>query len=226
MFHYDWNWGVVWSYRQVFVQGLLITLELTALSVGIGTSAGLAIGISLSSTSRALAPMRAFLFLYVDAVKALPALILLLLFYYWLPYVTGVQSPFWLAVIAFSVNLSAFVADVVRHAILGVPRPLVEACYALGMKRATALQHVLIPEALRSILPTLGILAIDVLKLSSIASIIAVRELVHRASEVSAYTYRFLEVYAVLALIYLLLLIPFSRLIRRLEASAVFVRRS
>lgn len=226
MFHYDWNWSIVWTYRNVLVQGLLVTFELTVIAVLIGTLAGLALGIVLSSKSRTLAPVRIPLLLYVDAVKALPALLLLLIFYYWLPYVVGVRSPFWLAVITFSVNLSAFVADVFRHAIGGVPRPLTEACYALGMTRTTAMLHVIIPEALRSILPTLGILTIDILKLTSIASIIAVPDLIHRASDVSVYTFRFLEVYAALAVIYLAVLIPFSRLVRRLETSQAFLRRS
>jgi polar amino acid transport system permease protein len=226
MFHYDWDWGTIWAYRYVLAKGLFVTLELTVISVLAGTLAGLALGLLLSSTSRALILIRVPLLLYIDVVKALPALLLLLLFYYWLPYLSGIQSPFWLAVITFTVNLSAFVADVFRHAISGVPKPLAEACYALGMTRPTAMSHVIVPEALRSILPTLGILAIEILKLTSIASIIAVPDLIHRASDVSTYTFRFLEMYAALAVIYLLVLVPFSHLVRRLEASAAFLRRS
>jgi polar amino acid transport system permease protein len=226
MFHYDWDWAVVWTYRYVLLQGLLLTAELTLLSVLIGGAVGLIIGVALSSRSRALMLVRGPFLFYVDAVKAMPPLILLLLFYYWLPFVVGVRSSFWLAVIALSVNLSAFIADVFRHAIAGIPRPFLEACYAVGMTHSLALRRFIIPEALRSIVPTLGILAIDVFKLSSLASVIAVPELLHRSSEISAYSYRFLEIYAALAVIYLAILLPFSRLVRRLETSAAFVRRS
>jgi polar amino acid transport system permease protein len=226
MFNYDWDWGVIWLYRYVFLEGLALTFAVTAISIVTGTLVGLCLGIVLSWMSRSLRLVRVPLLFFVDAVKALPPLLLLLLFYYWLPYVLGVQSSFWLAVIALAVNLSAFVADVFRHAVGGVPKPLIEACYALGMTRRMVLRRLVIPEALRSIVPTLGILYIDVFKLSSLASIIAVGELVHRAAEISNYTYRFLEVYAALAVIYLAILLPFSYFVRRLETSRIFIRRS
>lgn len=226
MFNYDWNWSVIWLYRKVLLQGLQVTFELTLISMVAGTIGGLGIGIVLSSQSKSLRLARMPLTIFVDSVKALPPLILLLLFYYWLPYILAVQSSFWLAVIALAVNLSAFVADVFRHAILGVPKPFVDASYALGMTRLMVLRRLLIPEALRAIVPTLGILYIDVFKLSSLASIIAVGELLHRASEISTYTYRFLEVYAALAAMYLAVLLPFSYFVRRLEVTPRFIRRS
>jgi polar amino acid transport system permease protein len=226
MFHYDWDWGVIWQYRKVFLDGLVITLLLSLISIIAGTLVGMCLGVALTGKSAALRGLRVPILLFVDATKALPPLILMLLLYYWLPYVLGIRSSFWLAAISLAISLSAFVADVFRHAIDGVPRPLVEACYALGMTRWMALRRFVIPEALRSIVPTLGLLYIDVIKLSSLASIIAVGELVHRASEVSAYTYRFLEVYAALAAIYLVLLLPFSYFVRRLESSTFFIRRS
>jgi len=226
MFHYDWNWGVVWTYRYAFLQGLVITAQLSVLSIAVGTLMGLALGTLVSSRSRSLLPLRRVLLFMIDAIKALPPLLLLLLFYYWLPYFTGVRSSFWLAAMALSVGLSVFVADVFRHAIAGVPRPLVEACYALGMTPRIVLRRLVVPEALRSIVPTLGLLAIDIVKLSSLASIIAVRELLHRASEISTYSYRFLEVYGALALIYVSILLPFSYGVRWLEGSRLFIRRS
>ncbi|MFN7919083.1 MAG: ABC transporter permease subunit [Bryobacteraceae bacterium] len=226
MFSYDWNWSVIWLYRFVFLQGLVVTFALSAVSIVAGTLAGLGLGVGLSGQSRSLVVLRAPILFCIDAIKALPPLILLLLFYYWLPYAVGVRSSFWLAAIALAVGLSAFVADVFRHAISGVPKPLIDACYALGMTRSTALRRLVVPEALRSIVPTLALLYIDIFKLTSLASIIAVGELVHRASEVSTHSYRFLEVYATLAVIYLAILLPFSYLARRLETSAQFIRRS
>jgi polar amino acid transport system permease protein len=224
--HYDWNWDVIWLYRYALLQGLAVTALLCSVSILSGTVTGLILGVGLSERASAPSLIRRALLFFVDVVKALPQLILLLLLYYWLPYAIGIRSSFWIAVIALALGLSVFIADVFRHAINGIPRPFVDACYALGMTRRDILHRFIIPEALRAVIPTLGLLYIDVFKLSSLASIIAVPELVHRASQISAYSYRFLEVYAALALIYLLILLPFSYGIRRLETSAWFLRRS
>lgn len=226
MFDYDWDWRLIWTYRYAFLEGVGITFALSAVAVVLGTAGGFALGAAAAWLPPSLVLVRRPLLLLIDAIKALPPLLLLLLFYYWMPYASGIRSPFWIAVIALAVNLAAFVADVLRHAISGVPRPLVDACYALGMTRGIALRRVVFPEALRSIVPTLGYLYLSVVKLSSLASIIAVRELLYRASEISTYRFRFLEVYAALAVIYLMILMPFSYLVRRLETSALFVRRS
>lgn len=226
MLHYDWNWDVIWFYRYALLQGLAVTAWLCLISIIFGTLTGLILGVGLSERVPSPSLVRRALLFFVDAVKALPQLILLLLLYYWLPYAIGVRSSFGIAAIALALGLGVFIADVFRHAINGIPRPLVDACYALGMTHGDVLNRFIIPEAIRAIIPTLGLLYIDVFKLSSLASIIAVPELVHRASQVSAYSYRFLEVYAALALIYLLILLPFSYAVRRLETSAWFLRRS
>jgi polar amino acid transport system permease protein len=226
MFSYDWNWSVVWQYREALLGGLLVTMSLSAVAIVLGTGLGLVLGAVLALTGERVPFLRSLLLIAVDSIKAMPPLIVLLLFYYWMPYVVGVRSPFWLAAMALTLSLSAFVADVFRHALQGVPRPLVEASYALGMTRSIVLRHVLFPEALRVIVPTLGLLALDIFKLSSLASVVAVRELTYRASEISTNSFRFLEVYAALALIYLVILFPFSRLVRRLETSELFIRRS
>ncbi len=226
MLDYHWDWSVIWQFRAALAEGFGVTLVLSSLAIVFGTFGGLALGVVLSVRSSVWAPIRIALQVLVDSLRALPPLILLLLLYYWLPYALDIRSSFWLAAISFSLHLSAFVADVFRHAIDGVPRPLLEAAYALGMSRSVVIRRLVMPEALRTIVPTLGLLFIDIMKISSLASIIAVGELVHRASEVSTYSFRFLEVYAALAAIYLAVLLPFSYFVRRLERSSLFLRRS
>lgn len=226
MFQYDWDWSVVWQYRLVFIKGVWITLQLTGLSVITGTIIGFLLGILLASRDERLKEIRQFIFIFVDIVRALPILILILVFNYWLPYVTNIKSPFWLAGLALSINLSSFIADVLRGAIEGVPRPLIEAGYAVGMTSRMVMRRIIIPEASRQILPTLALLYIDMLKLSSLASVIAVSELVHVSSEISTKTFRFLEVYAALAAIYVLIVFPFSYATRKLEKAEWFVRRA
>ncbi len=222
---YDWDWSIVWHYRAVFGRGVLITLGLTLSSILLGTVIGFVVGPLLTLRGKKLAEVRCLLSLLVDLVRSLPILILILLLYYWLPFVVGIKSPLWIALLALAINLGAFIADVLRGAIEGVPRPLVEAAMAVGMRERTIMRRVLIPEATKNIVPTMALLYIDILKLSSLASVIAVGELVHVASEISTKTYRYLEVYAALAAIYIAIVLPFSLLARRLERSSWFLRR-
>jgi polar amino acid transport system permease protein len=223
---YDWDWTVVWNYRYAFLAGLLTTFELTVLAVILGTILGLPTGLLLTTGHWLGRMIRPLLLGVTDILRALPILILLLLFYFWLPTTIGLRSAFWIAVAALSLNLAAFVADVSRGAISSVPRPLVEAGYSLGMSPMLVARRILLPEAVREIVPTLGLLYIDILKMSSLASVIAVQEVVHKASLISSSTYRYLEVYAVLAVLYIAVVLPFSHLVRRLERSTWFLRRS
>lgn len=226
MFNYDWDWSVVWRYRLALLKGVSLTMQLTLASIAAGTILGFLFGATLATKDERWREVQKVLVILIDAVRALPILILILLFNYWLPYIVGVRSPFWLACIALSLNLSAFIADVLRGAIEGVPRPLVEAGFAVGMDSSTVMRRIVIPEATRQIVPTVSLLYIDILKLSSLASVIAVGELVHASTEVSTRTFRFLEVYAALAVLYMIIVLPFAIVSRKIERSPWFLRRT
>lgn len=223
---YDWDWSVAWRYREAFLAGLLTTLELTGLAVVAGTLLGLPTGLLLTREGRVSRTLRPVLLAIVDVLRSLPLLILLLVLYFWLPSLVGMRSAFWIAVTGLSLNLAAFIADVTRGAVNGVPRPLVEAGFALGMTSGQVVRRVVVPEAIRELVPTIALLYIHILKMSSLASVIAVEELVHKASRISSGTYRYLEIYAVLAIIYIALVLPFSHFARALEQSRWFIRRS
>jgi polar amino acid transport system permease protein len=226
LFPYNWDWQVVWEYRSAIVLGLLVTLELTGVTIIVGTILGFLVGVFLAGTDERWVVIRKAVLALIDIVRSLPLLILILIFNYYSPYVINVGSPFWLAAFAMSINLAAFIADVFRAALEGVPRPLVEAGYAVGMTSVTVTRRILIPEAIRQIIPTIALLYIDMLKLSSLASVIAVNELTHVSTEISAKTYRFLEVFAALAVIYIALVLPFSIWVRRIEKAKWFLKRS
>jgi polar amino acid transport system permease protein len=166
------------------------------------------------------------LFLFVDIVRSLPILILILWVYYFVPVLFGrpEMSSYTLACIALVLNLSAFVADVVRASVGAFPKGLLEAAYACGLSRAGALRRIVIPYVLREILPTLSLLYIDMLKLTSLASVIAVYELLHTADKIRSVTFRAIEVFTVVAAIYLMLVMPFSALVRLMERSRWFAR--
>jgi polar amino acid transport system permease protein len=223
--NYDWDWGVIWQYYPILLDGLIITIILSLFSIVSGTILGFTIGFIVSYGQNKFPELRVIILFLIDIVRSLPLLILILLLYYASPYFFKV-SPFWIAYAALTINLSAFVADVLRGAIEGVPRPLLEAGYALGMTNLLVARRIIIPEAIRQIIPTLALLYIDILKLSSLASVIAVNELVHVSTEISAISFRSLEIFVTLAIIYIALILPFSYFSRRLENAKWLSRRS
>jgi polar amino acid transport system permease protein len=221
---YDWDFGSVLSYLPVFFHGLIITLALTGLAIVIGTSLGVVTGFLLLVPITAV---RASVQFVTDAVRALPPLVLLLWVYYVVPIATGFSriDAFWLAAIAFSLNLAAFVADLVRGSVTAFPRNLIDAAVACGIHPVTVIRRIVVPDLLREILPALIALYIGLLKLTSLASIITVQEVVHSADQVRLETFRVIEVYTVLGALYLAVLMPLSAAARRLEKTAWFTRR-
>jgi ABC-type amino acid transport system permease subunit len=134
----------------------------------------------------------------------LPVLVLLVWMYYLLPSAFGYRpSAVVVSVVALSLNLSAFVADVVRGAIARVSIDDIEAARAIGMKPSLRLRRVILPEVIRNSLPALVALYINQLKWTSLASVIGVEELLHTADTIMIHTYRALEAYTAIAVIYL-----------------------
>ena len=224
LFAYHWNFAPVLGFLPVLITGLLVTLVLTAAAILIGTPLGLVTGVLLLMPTKLL---RLPLQWATDAVRALPPLVLLLWVYYFVPFVIGVPdlAAFWLATIAFSINLAAFVADVVRASITAFPRNLVDAAVACGLTPAKTLQKIVLPDVVRELLPALTVLYIGVLKMTSLASIVTVHEVVHAADAIRIETFQVIEVYTVLGILYLLVVMPLSAAARRLETSTWFKRR-
>lgn len=207
---YQWNWNVVFQYKYVFLQGALTTLWLTFLAVIIGTILGILIGL-VRRSSVPVFPIIAKI--YIELFRALPILVLLIWLYYVSPILLGIQfSPFITALIALSVNLSAFVAETVRAGIESIPKNQFESGLTLGLSPARTMVYIILPQAIKNMLPNLLGLYVNQLKNSSLASVIAVNEILHRANSVISNTYRPLEIYTAVAITYLILIIPFSLL--------------
>jgi polar amino acid transport system permease protein len=218
---YDWDFSVVWPYLPVFLSGLWITIGLSALTILLGTAAGFGLGVALTTP---LLVVRWPLLALVDIVRSTPTLVLLLASNYFLPVLLNRpdMGAFTLALIALTVNLAAFIADVVRGAIANVPRAELDAARAVGLSETQILFHFTIPSVVRIILPTLALLYLAIVKNSSLASVIAVYELTHTGGLIIAERYRALEVYAVITAFYIALIMPLTLLARRLESTAVF----
>lgn len=214
---YDWDFDVIWQYRTVFIKGAWVTLQITFFSVIIGTLLGIILGLGRASKKRWISIPVA---LYIEVFLALPVLVLLIWIYYCGPMFGLKLSGLLTAVFALSLSLSAFVAEIVRSGVLTVPPGHIEAARALGMNKWQALYRIVMPQTLRIIFPPLLSMYISTIKLSSLASVIAVYELLHSAQNLIMNTFRPLEIYTTVAVIYIIIVLPFVVLSRRLENSA------
>ena len=201
-------------YWKAFFSGTVTTLELTLLVIIFGTCIGALIGLLLHKR-----PIRYILYPAIDVVRAVPPLVLLLFMYFFLTVqVIGTTvTAFWVYVIAMSLNLAAFTADIVRAAVENVPASAMDAGRALGMSRNQLTRHIVLPHVFREAIPAITVLYIGMLKMSSLASVINVREVVYAAQTVIADISRSLEAWTVVAVIYIVLVMPASYLARRVE---------
>ena len=203
---YQWNWGVISSYLPVFLQGAIITLELTLVVVFAGTVLGIFLAL-LRKSENVVASF--FIQAYIHLFRALPTLILLIWIFYTMPIFTGWRmSPFTAAAIALSLHLGAFVAETMRAGFESIPRGQYESGLALGMSKVQVVLLIITPQAVRNIIPNLIGLYITELKNSSLASVIAVGELLHRSNILISETFRPLEIYTAVAVMYLIMILP------------------
>ncbi len=211
---YDWNFGRLAPYWPAFLRGALVTVYLTSIVVVAGTLLGVVTGLLLRDKV-----LRLIISPMVDVLRALPPLVLLLFMYYFMTRQTiGVAVPaFWVSVVAMSLNLCAFTAELVRSAVDNVPGAYLDAGRALGMSHSQLTRHIVLPHVVRETLPSMTVLYIGMLKMSSLASVIAVRETVYAAQTVMATLARSLEAWVVVACIYVILVLPASHAARWLE---------
>lgn len=205
--NYDWNFGRLLPYWKAFVSGTLTTFTLTVLVILIGTILGILVGLLLRHRIA-----RFFVFPIIDVLRALPPLVLILFMYYLLTQqVIGTTvTAFWVCVIAMSLNLAAFTSDLVRAAVANVPTGALDAGRALGLSQRQLTVHIVLPHVVREIIPGMTVLYIAMLKMSSLASVINVREVVYTAQTVIADISRSLEAWIIVALVYIVMVIPAS----------------
>jgi polar amino acid transport system permease protein len=202
---YDWDLSLLWQYREAFFNGLLVTLKLTVVTILAGSLIGYLLGILLSVKSRLVTPIKILIHLYIAFFGWLPLLVLLVWMYYFLPFLFDIRfDGLTVSYIALSLNLSAFVADVIRGAIEEIPRTYIDAGRAVGMPYLLVLRRVIFPEIVRSSLPAMVALYINQFKWTTLASVLGVVELLHTADTIMVQTYRSLEAYTAIAFIYLI----------------------
>ena len=208
---YEWGFGFLLRYTHLFLVGIGVTLAYTVGTVLAGLLVGLVLGLARLSRSRAVnVPLVAF----IEVFRCTPLLVLILWSYYALPVVLGVQVP---AVVAASLVLSlytgAFYAEIFRGGILSVEAGQWDAARAVGLHPGQVMRLVVLPQAVRRMIPPFMNQCITQLKNTSLVSTIAVPDLLYQAATITADTYKPLEVYTTVGLIYFALLFPATRLV-------------
>ena len=197
------------------LSGLTTTIYISIISIVISIFIGLLIAIPSLSKSKFLTYLNIG---YVEIVRAIPLLVLILWIYYGLPIMTGISfSPFVSGIIALSISESAFQAEIFRAGINSIKKAQWEAGSSLGLGFFRKLRLVILPQAVKNILPAIGNQFVYVLKMSSLVSIIGIGDLTRKANELVVTTYRPLEIYTFLIIEYLVLILIVSYLVRRLE---------
>jgi polar amino acid transport system permease protein len=223
---YTWHWGVIWDNWHLFAQGALMTVFLTGCSIGIGLVAGLFLGLAKLSRRPWLRIPAA---VFVEIFRDTPLLVLLLWIFYCLPILTGLKIDIIeSAILGISIHASAYLAEVYRAGILSVDRGQMESARSLGMSFWQGMQRIVLPQAVRRMIPPFLNVTADFMKASSLASVVGVWELLRQTSNLIANTWRPLEAYTAVAVAYLLLIYPVvwltgvleRRLARRIAARA------
>ena len=197
------------------LSGLTTTMYISIISIVISIMIGLLIAIPSLSKNKFLTYLNIG---YVEIVRAIPLLVLILWIYYGLPIMTGISfSPFVSGIIALSISESAFQAEIFRAGINSIKKAQWEAGSSLGLGFFRKLRLVILPQAVKNILPAIGNQFVYVLKMSSLVSIIGIGDLTRKANELVVTTYRPLEIYTFLILEYLVLILIVSYLVRKLE---------
>jgi len=218
----NWGWYVVnpatpsgQKNLKFLIDGLYYTLALSLTAICISIIVGLLIALPGLSTRRA---PRSINRVYVELIRSIPLLVLILWVYYGLPQVAGISiSVFWAGVLALSISDSAFQAEIFRAGIQSINRGQYEAAASISLNYRDTMRYVILPQAIKRILPALGNQLVYMLKMSSLVSVIGMQELTRRANELVVTEYRPLEIYTILVLEYLVVILLVSAGVRWLE---------
>ncbi|MGE8407283.1 MAG: ABC transporter permease [Pseudomonas sp.] len=205
------NWEVIIKWLPRLAQGATLTLELLAISVIVGLIIAIPLGIARSSR---LWYVRAFPYGYIFFFRGTPLLVQLFLVYYGLAQFDAVRNsslwpylrdPFWCTALTMTLHTAAYIAEILRGSLQSIPRGEIEAARALGMSRATAMIHILLPRAARIGLPAYSNEVILMLKASALASTVTLLDITGMARTIIARTYMPVEIFFAAGVFYLVI---------------------
>lgn len=205
------DWSVIWQKRDLFLAGILVTIELTVITMLLAVPIGLVLMAMRRSRSKLL---RALSLAYVETFRNIPLILLLFWLFYVLPTLLDVQiPPFTTAILGLVLIISAYNAETFRAGVNSIRRGQGAAALALGMSSLQVMRIVILPQAVRRVLPILATTWVSLFKDTSLVSVIAVSELSYVGLEIRSATFRILEVLTALAALYWCLGYPQAKLV-------------
>ena len=220
--NYNWAWYILdprldsgASNLFFLINGLYITISISILSIFFSLIIGFFISLIGISSNKILFSLNR---VYIEIIRSIPILVLLLWVYYGLPILFGISiGPFIAGVISLALSDSAFEAEIFRAGLQSVQKGQKDAAKSIGLNRYQEMKLIVLPQALKTILPAIGNQFVYVLKMSSLVSILGLADLTRKANELVVSVYRPLEIYSFLVLEYLLLILFISYFVRKLE---------
>ncbi len=205
----DYDFSVITGHWRFLLSGVGVTLALALLSGATSLAAGFVIALLRLYGPRWLRPLLVF---YIDSMRSIPVLVVLVWTFFALPIVAGItMSPFFAALLGLTVHLAAYAAEIVRAGIESVRPGQTRASLALGMSRAQILRRIVLPQAVVRMLPAFGSLLSITIKDTAIASVIAVAEYMRQSETLAGQSFQPIEVYTFAMLVYFVILFPVTR---------------
>jgi polar amino acid transport system permease protein len=204
------------------LQGAWLTILVSLLSFGLALLFGLLFG--LMRLSR-LMPIRVLAAIYIQFIRGTPLLLQLFFIYYVLPYIGITLTPFVSGTIGLTMNYAAYMAEVFRAGIQAIPKGQTEAGQAVGMSRHLLMRRIILPQALRIIIPPLGNFFVSIFKDSALVSVITMRDLMFSGELLASATFKHFEIFTMVAVIYFIISYPTAKFVEWIERKVDISKR-
>lgn len=212
------DWSIITRNFDLLLWGLWVTLQYTVFTCLIGLVFGLVAALLRLSPLKALSGAA---LVFVEFFRNVPLLVWLLWTYYALPIFAGIQiSKEWAGLLALSLYGGAYYAEIFRAGIQSLDPGQNDAAKALGMSGAQAMRRIILPQAIRNMIPPIAGQTIINMKNTTLLSVITIPDLLYQAGYISSFTYRPMEVYTVVGILFMVILVPCNYIARRLEVGA------
>ena len=211
----SFDFSLIWNSLPLLLAGAGVTIEITAIAVGLGFVVGMITSVCRLSGVKILNILAVC---YVNIIRGTPLLVQIFLIYFALPMIIGERiNPFVAAVAACSVNSGAYVAEIFRAGIQSVDKGQMEAGRSLGLSWMQTMRYIILPQAFKHVIPPLGNEFISMTKETSLVSVIGFEELTRRGQLIIAKTYGSFEIWLTVAFIYLVMTFTIAQLVSYLE---------
>ncbi|MFL9927329.1 amino acid ABC transporter permease [Herbaspirillum lusitanum] len=211
----DFDFSPVWASWRELLSGAAVTVEVTAAALVLGCVLGLLVGLGR------LSPQRRFIYslctVYLTLIRGTPLLVQLFILFFGLPHFGILLPAYVCGILGLGIYSGAYVSEIVRGSIQSIEKGQMEAARSLGMPYKIAMRRVILPQAFVRMIPPLGNEFIALIKNSALVSLLTIADVMHEGEKIISVSYRSLEVYLVIALIYLVLTGTTTLILRKIE---------